>query len=243
MMRFLLSVVAVILTGFIVLTGTVFFLSDQDIPDGVSGPEAEALRERIETATGQAEWARGRFLGFRNVTTQTNYFVDLDRGFVEALFQEGSDRITLHFSNSAYRVYRNGTPLEGGEAQALYEAGRVRFETDLFWLNPFGHLADEGSEIKKVANRALLVRFKRRPGEAYMIVTDESGLPTHWKIWKKGLSIGGQEIGFEEWHRVADGAMVSLGRKGKFYEVTFSDPVLAREGEETRFQDLGEGGR
>jgi len=90
-----------------------------------------------------------------------------------------------------------------------------RWINDSFWLNPVVKAFDEGvaRSVARVDGRdALLLQYRSggvTPGDRYLWLLDENGLPRAWRMWVSIIPIGGLEASWEGWTRLSTGALVA----------------------------------
>ena len=218
----------------------------QEAPPAMEGPEAEALMERILTATGDAAWSRARAASYSMEPGNGHYFTDFSRGLGEIRFEESGKKVVVRFSHDGRlcEAYVDEKIEEADAAEERCQSARKEEKRARFWLHPFGKIAKEAKH-GFVGARALLATFPdldNRKGDRYLIVTDEKGLPTHWKTWSESLPVGGLEVSFEEWKDLSRGARVSTFHRTFLNEIRMSDIELyydsPRNPEEDRFQTL-----
>ena len=93
---------------------------------------------------------------------------------------------------------------------------------DFFWLHPFSQLRAPGAQRFFVGSRALLVRYTTggvTPGDAYLIITDEQGLPIRWQMWVSILPLKGFTFSFEDWQTFSTGARLSTTRRSPVLDI------------------------
>ena len=209
--RALLVLLAIVLLLGTIITCTVLGLSEP-LPRGQAGPEAEALASKIEKAIGFEAWRKQTAaIEFIFVKRNSHHFRDLRRDLVEV--RTGNTRVL--YSNkdrSKFLAFQNGEKLEGQAARkAVYQA--ISYHTnDLFWMNPWSMLRAPGTTRQLVGKQALLLSFKSggvTPGDSYLIVTDENGLPTRIQMWASVLPLDGMEWSCEDWFQSETGVMLN----------------------------------
>lgn len=248
--KLLIALFAILIFGALIVILTVKILEPVQ-PEAEAGPEAQALAKKIENAIRINSWRNTAAVSFVFTLRGNRHFRDLQRDFVEVVFgAEGRETRVLYDNRSRkYIAFQRGDNgerrLDGAEAAKAFELAYKYHVNDIFWLNPFVTFGAPGAVVKKAGDRALLLTFESggvTPGDAYLIVTDESGLPQRWNMWVQILPLKGLEFTFENWIELETGAMVALDHKGSLAEVTFSDvKAYARypvAGGNDRFQPL-----
>ncbi|HJL14793.1 MAG TPA: hypothetical protein RMH99_04005 [Sandaracinaceae bacterium LLY-WYZ-13_1] len=208
----------IVLGGLVLLLAVILFVAHDPRPDGEPGPEAEELAVRMEAAVDVEAWARTGAVrwGFGG---RQEHLWDRERGVarvrwddVEALFHVGS---------SSGRVWRAGREVHGEEARELLAQANAHWVNDSFWLNPVAKFRDEGVRRELVTledgTDALLVRYTSgglTPGDAYLWIPGEGGLPREWRMWVSIIPVGGVATTWEGWQTLSTGAKIATRHEG-----------------------------
>lgn len=210
-------------------------------PAAREGAEADALAQKIEEAVGLEAWERTGAVRWDHAG-RTEHLWDRARGLarvrwddVEVLYRIGTRR---------GRAWEDGREARGARRAALIDEADARWTNDAFWLNPLAKMRDPGVHRGVVplegGGRGLLVWYTtggRTPGDAYLWITGDDGLPVAWKMWVSILPIGGVRTSWERWITLSTGAKVStLHRAGPIaFELTGvrgAADVVSLEGED-----------
>ena len=240
MSKFLGSILIIVFSGIAITITVILVNSSQDIPPGEGGKPAELLSEQIQKAVNTNAWDRTAAVEFTVSSSQNRHFIDKKRKLYEVQFSEGNDTYLVQFDdNNHFTAYRNDEKLSGSELQNAYETAKTARDTDLFWFHPFP-LIRKNTILKKVGNQALLVTFTQKDNDTYLIVTDASHRPTHWKMWTKKYPLKGMESSFDEWVKIGNGISLSLLRQNDFQEIRFTDAAVHEyyPVKEDRFRDF-----
>ncbi len=228
--KLLIALLAILIFGGLIVIVTVKVL-EPEIPEAQAGPDAEALADKIERAVRLNRWQNTAAVSFVFDLRGNRHFRDFERDFVEVIFGAGGRETRVLYDNRSlkYVAFQRGENgerrLDGAEAAEAFELARKYHVNDFFWLNPFATFNAPGAVVKKAGDRALLLTFESggvTPGDAYLIITDENGLPQRWNMWVQILPLKGLEFTFENWTELETGARVSLDHKGSLAEVTLS---------------------
>ena len=125
-------------------------------------------------------------------------------------------------------AYDDGELLKGKDADKLVEKAIDAFNNDSFWLNAPAKVFDQGTErsiVEHDGKDALMVKYisgGSTPGDSYLWILDENGLPLAWKMWVSIIPIGGMKLTWEEW-KDFDGAMLSQFHDGDVFDVRISN--------------------
>jgi uncharacterized protein YxeA len=125
-------------------------------------------------------------------------------------------------------AYEDSKKIEGEEADKLIEKAINAFNNDSFWLNAPAKAFDNGTERSVVdfeGKDALMVKYNSggsTPGDSYLWILDDKGLPRAWKMWVSIIPVGGIEFSWEEWAEF-DGAMLSQLHDGNVFDLRISN--------------------
>ncbi|MCB1175633.1 MAG: hypothetical protein KDK39_18810 [Leptospiraceae bacterium] len=191
----------------------------QALPDGRAGEKAEALADRIENAINKDAWDKTAAVSFVFSKRNNRHFRDKKRDLVEV--EWGEDPVyKVQYSNqdrSKFLAWQGTDRLEGQDAADLLDQAVKYHTNDYFWLNPYSMLRAPGTVRKLVGEQALLLTFQSggvTPGDSYLIITDENGLPRRWQMWVSIIPIDGIEWQCTEWVTSDTGAKLNLQNVG-----------------------------
>ncbi|TAK20955.1 MAG: hypothetical protein EPO40_31060 [Myxococcaceae bacterium] len=203
-----LGVIAALLVALV--TGAWLYLR-HPAPSTVAG-DADALARRMLAAVDADAWARTGavrwtfFNGDRHLWDRTR---SLDR------FEQRDLRVLIDLDTRRGAAWRGSRALSGAELDAALDTAWRRWINDSFWLNPVVKAFDEGvaRSVARVDGRdALLLQYRSggvTPGDRYLWLLDENGLPRAWRMWVSIIPIGGLEASWEGWTRLSTGALVA----------------------------------
>lgn len=195
-----------------------FVVLDEPRPVGQEGVDAEALAVRMERAIDLPAWERTGAVrwtfGGRN-----EHLWDRERGFARVRWDE--TEALLRVGGPRGRAYRGGRELHGEAAREVLEDAHARWINDSFWLNPVAKMRDPGVSRALVAlprgEDALLVSYASgglTPGDAYLWIPGDDGLPRAWRMWVSVIPVGGVEASWERWITLSTGAKIATRHVG-----------------------------
>ncbi|MEM6524861.1 MAG: hypothetical protein AAGF85_03985 [Bacteroidota bacterium] len=182
-----------------------YFAVNERLPYGETGPEAEALADKILSAVNIQGWDSIVAIKwtFRN---SHHYLWDKKRNLVEAKWDE--KRVLFNPSTKEGLAWIGETPVETQkQKQEFIERAWSNFANDSFWFTAPFKVRDPGTERRLVKNRnhdALLVTYTSggvTPGDSYLWILGKNGLPESWKMWVNILPIGGLQFSWEGWQK------------------------------------------
>ena len=189
------------------------FLANEPRPTGTPGPEADALAKKMGAAVNKAAWDKTGAVSwsFHGVH---HYVWDRQRGFVEAKW--GDTRVLLRTADQTGLAWKDGEQLQDEGARKTLDAAYKYWINDSFWLNPVVKFFDPGITRSLVTleggGNGLLVSYSSggvTPGDAYLWMADENGLPTEWRMWVQIIPVGGLGTTWQGWTDLRTGAKIS----------------------------------
>ena len=187
-------------------------------PECTPSPEADALAEKMLAAVNKAAWDTTNILQW-TFPGGHDYLWDKGRDFVEVKWK--AHKVLLHTKTVTGKAYTDGELQADDKANKLIQNAWAFFCNDSWWLNAPVKAFDPGTERSIVSlkdgREGLMVAYASggvTPGDAYVWILDESGLPTSYKMWVSIIPVGGIEVGWDEWKTLPTGAKVATIRKG-----------------------------
>ncbi len=186
---------------------------DKAITEKDTGPRADSLAQRIMTATNYDAWQQTAVVGW-TFAGKNKHIWDRQRKYSRV---EWSNTVVLFdHTTKQGKAWKNGKAVEGEELTGLIEKAWGMWANDSFWLNPFEKLYDEGTERAYVRTEdgkdALLITYTtggNTPGDSYLWITDETGLPIAVRMWVSIIPIKGIGFSWENWKTLDTGAKVA----------------------------------
>ncbi len=224
-----------LLVGF----GILYLIYNEPLPEGRTGAEADALLERLHQAVNKEAWDKTRYVqwSFAGLGAH-DYLWDREQHLVEVKW--GDKRVLLDPTTKTGKVYEDGVE-ETEDAQDDLETAFAYFTNDAFWMNAFVQIDQAGTKLEAVdleeGGQGLLVTYMEggvTPGDAYLWILDEQGLPKAWKMWVTIIPIGGITTTWEDWETLSTGAKVATSHNMGFLDVGIDNLKS--------FQTLEEGG-
>jgi hypothetical protein len=200
------------------LIAVAFFLIDEPLPEGRAGPEADALASRLEQAVNIEAWHRTGAVRWEFAGRQRHLW---DRTRKVARVQWGDTTALVRLDDQRGRAYHDGQELQGDEARRAIERAYAFWVNDSFWLNPLAMFRGDAVQRELVrledGGEGLLITFSSgglTPGDSYLWLADENGLPRAWRMWVSIIPIGGVATSWEGWQTLSTGARVATTHVG-----------------------------
>lgn len=208
-----LIVLALLFTG-ILLIG---LMLHKPLPQGVAGPEAEALADSMlvalnEEAYQQIDWLRWSY------PKGHHYEWDKQKNLVNVKWADYE--VTFSPDQMRGSCRKGGNLLSGRDKDEVLQKAWSFFANDSFWLIAPFKIRDSGTErylVETERGRALLVTYTSggvTPGDSYLWILDDSFRPVAWQLWVSILPVGGLEFSWEGWTQ----------KQGAWFALTHSGP-------------------
>lgn len=192
-MKKLLKGLGIVLLLLLIAAGIYYFANNESLPEGTKGDKADALAQKMVTAMNKEAFDATEILewSFRG----KNYYKwKKQEGLVEVSM--GDHKVTLNLNDPSKSV---------GENSETIQKALGNFNNDSFWLLAPYKVFDEGVERRLVMHKekeALLVTYTSggsTPGDSYLWILDDNGMPTSYKMWVSIIPIGGVSATWSDW--------------------------------------------
>jgi len=207
-----------VLLGIIVLLVAAFFILkaiySKDLPQGVKGPEAEQLAQKMLTAINHVAFDTIPYVkwSFRG---EHHYVFDKTNN--TSRISWGENEVHLKMDEVNGRAFENGSEVKDSDtADKLVKTAWGYWCNDSFWFNAPSKVFDNGTERSVVTNedgsKSLMVTYISggvTPGDSYLWHLDDDGLPNCYQMWTKIIPIGGVSASWENWVELPNGAKIS----------------------------------
>lgn len=204
-------------------------LADEPVPKGEVGPRAEYLADKMLTALNYNAWQNLGAIAW-SYPRGHDYIWDKHANLVSVKWDDFT--VLLNPENKQGIVYEGEKEITGENQREYLNKAFEYFVNDSFWLIAPFKARDPGTTRKVVkykSNDALLVQYNSggvTPGDSYLWILNDDGMPVAWKFWASIVPVGGLKFTWENWEN-ASGAKIS----------TFHDGLLDIEITNLRWSD------
>lgn len=190
--------IAIIITAIFLIA----FILNKPIPQGKEGIEAELLADKMLAAINKPAFDSLEFIAWdypRGHSFQWNK----KQNYVIVSWDE--NRVELFPDTMKGNAFIKGEKISDEASDPLIQKAWSLFANDSFWLIAPFKIRDNGtirSLVKTEQGDALLVTYTTggvTPGDSYLWILDEEGLPIAWQMWVKIIPIGGLSFSWESW--------------------------------------------
>ncbi len=196
-------------------------------PVSTPSSAADVLTEKMFKAIDKPAWDSTAIISW-NFGGRNKHLWDKTRHLGQV--EWGSNKVLLNIQDITGKAFENGTEVTGEAAQALIKTAWDHFNNDSFWLNAPAKAMDGGTvrSIVKLGDgrEGLKVQYTSggtTPGDSYVWILDESGLPTSYKMWVKVIPVGGLEFGWSDYTTLYSGAKISQMHKSNIFDLPITE--------------------
>jgi hypothetical protein len=246
-MKRTLRIVSIVFLGLIFFLFIFFITQNEQLPEGTSGPEADAMAEKMMESLNYEAW---------QVTPEVSWTF---KGIHSYRWDKMENVVNVKWDNHEVilkpedksGIVQNGENYSSQEIEELINTSWDYFNNDSFWLYAPFKAFDPGTERSivrlKDGRQGLKVTYTSggsTPGDSYVWILDENHRPTSVKMWVSILPLGGMEFTWENYKTLESGAMIAqdhwlygsvnidisdldsdMNFYEGFYEVAFSDII------------------
>ena len=214
MIKRILKIVGVLIG--LILLGLFIYgcIISKPLPEGNSGPEADALATKMLTALNVESYKSTTILEWSFRNGANTYRWDKNTGKVVVNWKDFS--VNLDLSNpSNSKVYENNKVLNSDKKEKLIKTALDYFNNDSFWLVAPYKVYDKGV-IRSIVDledgsQGLLVTYAEggsTPGDSYLWKLNPNGFPNAFQMWAKVIPVGGLEASWDDWIVTDSGAFL-----------------------------------
>ncbi|MEM6316456.1 MAG: hypothetical protein AAF960_02240 [Bacteroidota bacterium] len=196
-------------------------------PQGIKGPEAEALAQKVLAAIDKPAWDTTGVIQW-TFPGGHDFLWDKDRNLVKVNWEDYEVLVTL--DETTGRAWKGGQEVTGEAGDKLVKEAWGYFCNDSFWLNAPAKVFDKGTERSVVTmpegNEALMVTYQSggvTPGDSYLWILDDNGLPASYKMWVSIIPIGGMEFTWEDYTTVSTGAKIATQHNSDYLPIKITN--------------------
>lgn len=196
---------------------SIWLISDKE-PVGVPGEKAEEMTQRMLDAINAPAWESTGYVQWTFKGMHT-FLWDKKRHLCKVNW--GDYEVLLDIDKIGGLAKKNGKLLSAEESEKIIRKAWEYWCNDSFWLNAPAKVRDPGTTRSLVTlkdgREGLKVKYDSggvTPGDAYVWILDENGLPISYQMWVKIIPIGGVEFSWDKWKTLKTGAKISSYHEG-----------------------------
>lgn len=200
--------------GILALVGIgIFIANNESLPEGKTGPEAEALAQKMLTTLDKPAWDS---LGYISWTFSGRNHYAWDKQNNVAQIVSGESKVVMNLDEIKGNAFSNGEALSGDEKDKAIQKAWANWCNDSFWLYAPYKIFDSGTTRSIVeredGSKDLLISYQGggvTPGDAYLWQFDDKGMPQAYKMWVDIIPIGGIKSTWENWKTLPGGGKIA----------------------------------
>lgn len=231
-MRILKWVIGIVL--FLALALFIFIkASSESMPTGTTGPAADALANKVLTAINKPAWDNTGVVQWTFAGAH-DFLWDKQRNLVKVNWDDNEALVVL--DETTGKAWKNGKEVTGDEGDKIVKAAWAHFCNDSFWLNAPAKVFDPGTQRSIVdlpdGKKGLMITYQSggvTPGDSYLWILDENGLPTSYKMWVSIIPVGGMEFSWDDWTTLPTGAKVATNHTSKVLDIPITNLKAATD--------------
>ena len=212
----------------LLLFGFLYFKYNQDLPQGVSGKEADALAYKMLDAINYQDFKSTKYLEW-TFKKRRHYKLDKVNNICEVYWKVNKVVLNLNDYRQS-KVFIHGFKNESDMAEDLISKAIKYYNNDSFWVLAPYKIFDFSTvrELVKTADNeeALLITYKSggsTPGDSYLWLLDDNYKPKAFKMWTSRLPIDGIEASWSDWTTTQSGAVIPTFHKFLFFGLEITD--------------------
>ena len=204
---------------------------EESFPSRNTSPLADTLALKIMQATNFDAWENTGAIQWEFPGGHKHLW-DRKRNYAQVVWKKY--RVIINLGTKEGRAWKEGVEVKGADLKELLESAWQYWANDSFWLNPFAKFFDEGTErsivTTKKGNEGLLITYNSggtTPGDSYLWLPDDNGLPYRGRMWVQIIPIKGFGISWEGWQDLETGARVATEHKLSFINLKLKNVKAA----------------
>lgn len=195
-----------------------YWVKNEPLPKGQTGPEADQLAQKVWTAINKTAWDSTGAISW-GFAGRHGFVWDKKRHFTKVVWEDYVVLINLHQVTGV--AYKAGEAIaDKSENDKLVQEAWGYWANDSFWLNAPAKVFDNGTSRSIVqledGSDGLMITYASggvTPGDSYLWILDENGLPKSYKMWVKIIPLGGVSATWEDWKTLSTGAKIAGSHK------------------------------
>ena len=216
-MKKILKWIGIILVTLVAIAVIAGIVMHKKKPVGKTGPEADALAQKVLTAINKPAWDSTKVCTwtFRGAN---HYMWDKERNFAEIKWKK--NRVLMRLDDVDGEAYVAGKKVDGDQKKKLINKAWSYWCNDSFWFNAPSKVFDKGTQRSIVeledGSKGLMITYQSggvTPGDSYLWKLDNNGLPLSWEMWVKIIPVGGIGNSWEGWVTTETGAKIASSHK------------------------------
>jgi hypothetical protein len=187
------------------------YLNEKE-PQGITSPETDEMIQLVYKNLNKPAWDSTQWVKW--TFNKNHYTWDKFQNKVKVI--RDNMEVLVDLSTQKGIVKKDGLVIEGKEADKAVSKAYFSFCNDSYWLVAPFKLTDAGTTPTLVTlsdgRKGLKISYNSggvTPGDSYVWILNDQGVPTSFKMWVSILPIGGIEGTWEDWQELSTGAKLA----------------------------------
>ncbi len=224
-MKKILKIIGGVVASLILIVVIVGLFIHEPEPIGEPSQEAERLTDKMFTAINKSAWDTTKVISWSFAGVH-DFIWDKKSHLVQVKWS--NKKVLLNVNNITGVAFENEVKVD--DANDLVKTAWDYFNNDSFWLNAPAKARDNGT-IRSVVElndgrKGLKVQYTSggtTPGDSYVWILNEAGLPTSYKMWVSIIPVGGLEFSWSDYFTLYSGAKISQLHSSKVFDLKITD--------------------
>ncbi len=201
--------------GILLILGVIgFIMNNESLPESTPSAEADALAQKMLQRINKPAWDS---LNYASWSFMDQHHYVWDKRDNDAVVSWGENRVVLDLDEVNGDVFVGDSQIQDADQKAKLVGEAWNYWcNDSFWFSAPYKVFDKGTERSIVKTDddqdALMISYKGggvTPGDSYLWMLDDTGMPTAYKMWVKILPLGGIKAEWTDWQTLQGGAMIA----------------------------------
>ena len=226
--KVIIGIVILLTLPSLLLYGYAYFKYNEEIPQGETGIEADALAIKMQEALNIDAFNKTTYIEFTTLNKR-HYEWDRSNDICKIYWKDFKVELNLkNFDSSS--AFIHSFKVTGDQKEKLNKKAIKYYNKDLFWLIAPYKAFEKGVERKLVKlkdnTNALLITHpsgSNTPIKSYLWALDSTGKPKAFKMWDASVLINGMEASWSDWTTTLSGAQLPTFHKIFLFGISFEN--------------------
>lgn len=222
-----LKITLIVAGALILIPVFALWIIHEPLPKTEPSEAADRLAREMLAAVDKPAWDTTHWIQW-TFAGRNSFVWDRDRHLVQVSW--GDKKVLIDPEKNTGTAYIDGQ-LATKQNGKLVKKAMASFFNDSFWLLAPTKAFDPGTtrsvvELDGENDRGLLVTYSSggvTPGDSYLWLLDEKGLPKAFKMWVSVIPVGGLKASWENWQTLPSGARYAASHKVFGLDVAITD--------------------
>ena len=228
--KIIIGIVIFLTLPSLLLYGFAYFKYNEELPQGETGVEADALATKMQNALNINAYNHTQYIEFTTLSKR-HYEWRKSKNICKIYWKDFKVELNLNYLDSS-TAFIHSFKVTGDQREKLNKKAIKYFNKDIFWLTAPYKAFEKGVERKIVKTKdnknALLITHPKEeniPVESYLWILDSSSKPTAFKMWDSSVLVNGIEASWSDWTTTESGAQLPTFHKMFLFGIDFENII------------------